>query len=230
MAVSRQMETIMTPRRAALFLTFLAGSSAAAGAADCSFSDNLAQAQWAAKVTPGPARVYFADAPDKAGECPSKRCPYVTPGDQVVVTDTLGAAACATFTSKSGRATTGWLPTERLKATDPKPAEWAGYWGDAERSITIRADGAKLAIDGRLSIQQGGPAFSGAFKAQIGVAGSLLAFATDAKGREVAYDKAGAGACKVKLVLAGPVLLVHDEGCVGVGSPVTFEGSYTRRK
>ena len=58
--------------------------------------------------------------------------------------------------------------------------------------------------------------------------GAILTLANDAKGRQV--DPAKAPACKVKLALAGAGLLVHDEGCVGAGSPANFDGAYFRRR
>ena len=35
---------------------------------------------------------------------------------------------------------------------------------------------------------------------------------------------------KVTLALAGAGLLVHDENCVGAGSPANFDGAYFRRR
>lgn len=215
-----------------VFLALLTGLSAAptARAADCAFSDDLTGVRSVATITPGDARVYFAETPGAAGRCANARCPYVTQGDSVALGERSGDAVCATFTSKAGRATTGWLPAGRLVDSRPAARDWEGRWGDRERAVTIKAVGGGIAVDARLSIQNGGPVFSGAFKAKLETTGPILSFAVDEDGRQTLFDQGKDGACRVKLVLAGPVLLVHDEGCVGLGSPATFEGAYTRAK
>ncbi|MCC0004331.1 MAG: hypothetical protein H6872_04035 [Methylobacteriaceae bacterium] len=112
----------------------------------------------------------------------------------------------------------------------PVAKDWVGYWGEKDRFVSIKADGDRLAIDARLVFQGGGPVFSGAFKAKVAASGPMLEFAVDDKGRPVDPAKAGEGVCRVKLALVGPLLLVHDAGCVGAGSAVTFEGAYTKAR
>jgi len=201
-----------------------------AGAAEvCEFADDLAQVR-GVSVVAGAGRAQFGATPQAAGACSGRGCAYLLPGDTVVTGETSGAATCAGYQSKSGRATQGWLPSARLAPAQPKTAEWAGYWGEKDRHVSIKADGDKLAIDARLVHQGGGPVFSGGFKAKATPTGPILTIAVDQKGRPVDPAKAGEDTCRVKLVLVGPALLVHDEGCVGLGSPVTFEGAYTKAK
>ncbi|MCB1536752.1 MAG: hypothetical protein KDJ44_19100 [Rhodoblastus sp.] len=209
-------------------LLALSTHAGAATAPPCEFSDDLSQVR-GVSVVAGEGRAYFGATPEAAGACAGKGCAYLLPGDAVVTSETSGGATCAGFQSKSGKTTQGWLPAARLAPAKPKPSDWAGYWGEKDRSISIRADSDKLAIDAHLVFQGGGPVFSGAFKAKAAASGPMLEFAIDDKGRPVDAAKAER-ACRVKLALVGPLLLVHDEGCVGAGSAVTFEGAYTKAK
>ncbi len=208
-------------------LLALNATCAARAAEPCEFSDDLSQVNGVAVVT-GEGRAQFGATPEAAGACSGKGCAYLVPGDAVVTGAVSGGATCAGFQTKAGRTTQGWLPTARLKPATPKAADWAGYWGEKDRHVSIKAAGDSLSIDGKLIYQGLGPVFSGAFKAKIAASGPILTFAIDDKDRPV--DPATAeNACKVKLALVGPLLLVTDQGCVGAGSAITFEGAYTRR-
>lgn len=209
-------------------LLSLTSQADAAAAPPCAFSDDISQVQGVSIVV-GEGRAYFGATPEAAGACAGKACAYLLPGDAVVTGHGAGAATCAGFQSKSGKTTQGWLPAARLAPARPKAVDWKGYWGEKDRFISIKAAGDSLAIEAHLVFQGGGPVFSGAFKAKVAATGPILTFAVDDKGRPVDAAKAE-GACRVKLALAGPLLLVHDEGCVGAGSAVTFEGAYTRAR
>lgn len=201
----------------------------AAGAAEiCAFSDDLSQVKAVAVVTGG-GRAQFGASPETAGACSGKGCAYILPGDAVVTGAVSGAATCAGFQSKSGRVTQGWLPTARLAPAKPAPADWVGYWGEKDRFISIRKAGDQLSINAELEYQGLGPVFSGAFKAKVAASGAILSFAVDDKGKPVDPAKAE-DSCRVKMALVGPLLLVTDQGCVGAGSAVTFEGAYTKAK
>ena len=218
-------------RFAALSLTALLALSThspAFAAETCEFADDLAQVTGVAVLT-GEGRAQFGATPDAAGACSSKDCAYLLPGDSVVTGQTSGAAICAGFQSMAGRMTQGWLPAARLAPAKPAAANWVGYWGEKDRHISIRKAGDLLAIEGGLTYQGLGPAFSGAFKAKIAATGPILSFSVDDKGRPVDPAKAEES-CRVKLALVGPLLLVTDQGCVGAGSAVTFEGAYTKAK
>lgn len=212
------------PTLAALALTV----SAAAAADDCFLSDDLSDLKGVARIT-GDGKAAFGATPDKAGACVGK-CAYVLPGDVVAFGAARGAATCAAFTGAGGRQTFGWLPTDRLGPYAPAIADWAGYWGDKDRYVSIKVDGGDLAIEAKMTYQGAGPVFSGAFHGKAVPVGGIVTLANDAKGRQVDPAKAPAEACRAKLVLAGGALLVHDEGCVGAGSAANFDGAYTRRK
>ena len=210
-------------------LLALSAPSTAGAAGLCEFSDDLSQVRGVSVVV-GEGRAQFGATPEAAGACSGKGCAYLLPGDAVVTGETSGTATCVGFQSKSGRTTQGWLPSARLAPAKPVAKDWVGYWGEKDRYVSIKTDGDRLAIDARLVFQGGGPVFSGAFKAKVAASGPILDFVIDDKGRPVDLAKAGEGACRVKLALVGPLLLVHDEGCVGIGSAVTFEGAYTKAK
>ena len=82
----------------------------------------------------------------------------------------------------------------------------------------------------RLTFRGGGPVFSGAFRGRVAAGIAILTLANDSKGRQIDAARAPADACRVKLALAGAVLLVHAQYCVGAGSPADFDGAYARRK
>lgn len=202
-----------------------------AHAQECVFTDDLARFKGAARVV-SQERLNFALGPTSGSPCIAKSCPYVVQGDVVAVDETSGDMTCATFFGAKDRQTSGWVVTALLA---PMPAsaaaDWAGVWGEKDRRITIRAEGDDLLIDAKLRIQQGGPVFSGAFKGRISsrAKGPVLMLAQDEKGRQIDAAAADVG-CRVKLALVGATLLVHDENCVGIGSPVAFEGSYKQNK
>lgn len=202
--------------------------SGARAAEPCAFSDDLAQAKGVAVVT-GEGRAQFGTTPEAAGACSGKGCAYLVPGDSVVTGAVAGDATCVGFQTKAGRTTQGWLPTARLKPAIPKATDWVGCWGEKDRFISIRNTGDQLSINAELEYRGLGPVFSGAFKAKIAASGPILSFAVDDKGKPVDPAKAE-DACHVKMALVGPLLLVADKGCVGVGSAVTFEGAYTKAK
>lgn len=210
-------------------LLALSAHSAASAAPACDFfAEDLSQVKGVAVIT-GDGRAQFGATPEAAGACSGKGCAYLVPGDSVVVGETSGEATCVGFQTKAGRTTQGWLPSARLAPAKPRAADWAGYWGEKDRFVSIKATGDTLVVDARMTYQGGGPVFSGAFKARIVATGPILSFAVDDKGRPVDPAKAE-DACKVKMALVGPLLLVSDQGCVGAGSAATFEGAYTRAK
>ena len=221
----------MKPLARAFAVSALVLAAQAAHAEECVFTDDLARFRGAAKVV-AQDRVNFALQPATGSACVSKACPYVVQGDVVAVDETSGDMTCATFFGANDRQTSGWVVTALLAPVPaPSAADWAGVWGEKDRRITIRADGDDLVIDGRLRVQQGGPVFSGAFKGRVSskAKGAILLLVENEKGRQIdpADDDGG---CKVKLALVGKTLLAHDENCVGIGSPVAFEGSYQRSK
>ena len=221
----------MRPFPLAFALFGLVVAAQAARAQECLFTDDLARFRGAAKVV-AQARVNFAQSPISGSPCISRACPYVVQGDVVAASETSGDMTCATFFGAKDRQTSGWVVTALLApAPAPVAADWAGVWGEKDRRITIRAEGDDLLIDGSLKVQQGGPVFSGAFKGRISSKGTgpALLLAQDARGRQVDPTDAGAD-CKVKLALVGRTLLVHDENCLGIGSPLAFEGAYRQGK
>lgn len=212
------------PALAALALT----SSLAAAADDCFLADDLSDLKGIARIV-GDGRAAFGAAPDTAGACAGK-CAYVLPGDVVAYGAARGTATCAGFTGAGGRQTFGWLPTQRLGPYAPALADWAGFWGDKDRYVSIRVEGGDLLIDAKMTYQGAGPAFSGAFRGKAAPNAGVVILANDLKGRQIDPAKAPPGSCRAKLVLAGAALLVHDEGCVGAGSAANFDGAYARRK
>lgn len=212
------------PALAALAMT----GSLAAAADDCFLADDLSDLKGVARIV-GEGRAAFGASPDKAAVCVGK-CAYVLPGDVVALGAAKDGATCVGFTGAGGRQTFGWLPTQRLGPYAPAIADWAGFWGDKDRYLSIRVEGGDLVIDAKMTYQGAGPVFSGAFHGKAAPVGGAVTLANDFKGRQIDPAKAQQDACKAKLVLAGAALLVHDEGCVGAGSAANFDGAYTRRK
>ena len=106
-------------------------------------------------------RVFFIKGTSDMKGCPAEtdQChwrAFIVPGDRVFTAQKSGGFVCASFVSRKGLETAGWLPAASLKGLPPPapaagPAAWVGVWqGNIEQRITIRREAAKdmLSISG----------------------------------------------------------------------------------
>jgi hypothetical protein len=167
-------------------------------------------------------RVYFYG--DDEG-CPSPKCKlktYVVPGDEVIVSRTLGDWVCAWYQSPKGPETVGWLMAHEVSvapaARKPTAASWEGEWEFYDNGLTVRRD----RRTGRLSVT-GAASWKGMNPGQVNVG------AIEAKGAPAGNVlKLKDEECEMTLRLVGPYLLAADNKRCG-GFNVTFDGVYRRK-
>ncbi|HLM56765.1 MAG TPA: hypothetical protein VK422_11670 [Pyrinomonadaceae bacterium] len=168
------------------------------------------------------ARVYFHG--DDEG-CPSPKCrlkSYVVPGDEVIVSRTLGDWACAWYQPARGSETVGWIMAHELSLGPPAPkpaaASWEGEWEFYDNGLKVTRD----RRTGRLSVK-GAASWTGANPGQVHV-GEIEAKGTpEGNVLRLKNDE-----CEVTLRLVGPYLLAADNRQCG-GLNVTFDGVYRRK-
>lgn len=190
------------------------------------------------------ARLNFVkNATDQAG-CPSseeacRERAYLVPGNGVIAGRRHEAFRCAMYLASNGQARTGWLPEAGLITLPPaNDPDFVGKWRSGpEQSIAIRRDGANWQLDGQATYGaqdperlRRGAVNIGDFSATVPRTGSdgptRLAFTEGADGT-LPYDKGEETACKMRMQLVGPWLLVSDNLRCG-GANVTFSGIYRR--
>jgi hypothetical protein len=237
------MSAMLAGRRAAaaVLLTLAALGSATADEApvDCFGVDFDRQHPVAiGKITAAKPRDYFVKNASDNAACPADTdaCQdnaYLIPGNLVMLGKTNAAYACVAYESaqaKQPRWTNGWLPAASLSpvalAPAPARADWTGDWRHASGAITI-ANGANgtLTIHGEAFYQAAQDVHTGVIDARAKPAQGLLAFADDGS---VAFDKASADSCLVRMRRVEALLVVEDNGGCG-GALVTFTGFYRKK-
>jgi hypothetical protein len=166
---------------------------------------------------------------DDAEDCPvNERCKtksYVVPGDQVVVSKTLGDFGCAWFTPAKGYPTVGWVRMENFRfleaSAEPSVNSWIGEWAFGDNSINFTHN--KLA--GFLNVT--GDAVWKGIGDNVHVGELDGRFAPD--GHVLSYsDGDDEFDCKAKMTLLGKFLVVSDNNRCG-GANVSFSGVYRKR-
>jgi hypothetical protein len=237
------MSAMLAGRRAAaaVLLTLAALGSATADEApvDCFGVDFDRQHPVAiGKITAAKPRDYFVKNASDNAACPADTdaCQdnaYLIPGNLVMLGKTNAAYACVSYESAQAKRplwTNGWLPAASLSpvaaAPAPARADWTGDWRHASGAITI-ANGANgtLTIHGEAFYQAAQDVHTGVIDAKAKPAQGLLAFADDGS---VAFDKASADPCLVRMQRVEALLVVEDNGGCG-GALVTFTGFYRRK-
>lgn len=188
------------------------------------------------KITAAKPRAYFVKNVSDNAACPAdtdacQDTAYLIPGNLVMLGKTNAAYACVSYESalaKQPRWTNGWLPAASLSPVAPALARaaWTGDWRHASGAITI-ANGANgaLTIHGEAFYQAAQDVHTGVIDAKAKPAQGLLAFADDGS---VAFDKASADSCLVRMQRVEALLVVEDNGSCG-GALVTFTGFYRRK-
>jgi hypothetical protein len=237
-------------RRGALggLVLALAAGPAPAQTQDCSGFDELgpdAALSIAAVADPGP-RVNFIKNGSTAKGCPSgteacRERAFLVPGDQVIVSSTNGAFACATYVSAKGLTRAGWLPATALRmGAEPaavRMADWVATWTAPEQQITIKAArGGLLDVDGDATFGaldpervKRGAVNMGQVSGTAKPEGAVLAFAMGNDDRTLPFDEGGEFNCRIRLRLVGSFLLAEDNRQCG-GANVSFSGAYRRKK
>jgi len=159
---------------------------------------------------------------------------YLVPGDMVLIGRTTAAYTCVSYQSAADseqRWTNGWLPAASLTPVTPAPsptrADWLGAWVHAGGEIDINnAANGGVTVHGEAIYRAAQDIHNGIIDATAKPEQGVLAFAD---GGSVAFDKAGADACLVRMRRAEALLVVEDNGHCG-GVDVTFTGFYRKKE
>lgn len=170
------------------------------------------------QVTPGEA-LHFRDVP----AAPPRKA-YVMPGDVLVADGETGGFTAVTFVSPTGKASSGFLWSARLRALPSPAPNWAGTWRFGDATIVIRPGKARGMLQVRGETTWGGHDPERVRNGGVHL-GDFLGEVRPRRDR-LAYADARAG-CRVRMRLLGPYLLVGDNGGCG-GANVTFSGTYRR--
>jgi hypothetical protein len=219
-----------------MMVPFLTGARA-----DCVSGDSNDLTPHSAIVSSTEPHTYFIHGSEKSG-CPSASAAcraraYVVPNDQVIVTGTPGAYACAWLTNPKGVTTRNWLPAAALRtvpASDPTLDNWAGHWRTGEQDITItRSGGGQLTVKGQATYGRFDPervkrgaVNDGEVVGTTAPQGNRLAFNQGDNNKTLPFNDADENICKIKMNLVGPYLWALESGCGGAG--VSFDGVYAR--
>ncbi|AVO45558.1 hypothetical protein [Phreatobacter cathodiphilus] len=229
----------------AFLMPLAAAGAAKAGEGDCFSDDFTAEAELQAAVVrnDGTRLSYVKNAQDQAG-CPAageacRERAYLVPGNAIIVAKRHEGFRCAIYLATNGQSRTGWLPEAGLMTLPPPLApDWSGRWrAGREQSITIRRNGATWEIDGDATYGAGDPERMRRGSVNIGSLSATLprsdrggptavAF-TEGPDRTLAYDEGEPTACRVRMQLVGPWLVVSDNRQCG-GFNVSFSGIYRR--
>jgi hypothetical protein len=197
------------------------------------------------RVSTKEARLNFIAGPGKlTPQCPSaqstcKLKAFLVPGDEVLIGAANGPYVCATFKSKPGIQTSGWLPSAALEMIAPEGAlarSWQGKWqADQDREIVVTSNGDEVSVSGTAvwgshdpeRVKRGG-VHTGELEGKSRPRAQTLAIGYDPD--RVAFPPSpgeAPDACAAQLKLLGRYLLVEDNGMCG-GANVTFTGLYVR--
>lgn len=172
-------------------------------------------------------RVYFYG--DERDDCPAgKNCrlkSYLVPGNEVIVSRSLGDYSCVWYQPPAGYETVSWIPTDRLKFKEIREntAGFLGEWYFYENTIAVATSKKR----GFLQVQ--GNAFWQGFGDNIHI--GEIEEEVAPKGRKILIGESDKGeyACRASLTLLGQYLIVADNLNCG-GANVTFSGIYRRIK
>ena len=192
-----------------------------------------------ARIAAGQPHVNFIKSAWEDAACPAdgdacRQSAYLVPGDMVLVGKQNAAFSCVSYQSAADskqRWTNGWLPAAALAPVTPEPApgaaDWLGAWVHAGAEIDIKhAANGGLAVHGEAVYRAAQDIHNGVIDAAAKPDQGVLAFADDGG---VAFDKAGADACLVRMRRAAALLVVEDNGNCG-GADVTFTGFYRKKE
>jgi hypothetical protein len=233
-----------------MVLACLAGSLWNTGAAraaepSCHGIDPAGQARTIAlaRIGGGEPRIHFLANPAGATpQCPAvtagcRKKAFLVAGDDVLVRTGQGDFLCATFKSRGGAETDGWLPAPALNTipSDPAPrlADWTGHWvRDEEGSVTLSARGGGLAVAGDATFGardpdrvRRGAVNLGTLEGSGRPRGNVLALGPGYDG--TVPPPASSMDCLARLRLFGRYLVVDDNRQCG-GMNVSFTGIYVR--
>ena len=195
------------------------------------FADSI-DPDWArgtlVKVRTGSTRYFYSGSetgcPSLTAKC--KRMAYLVPGDLIVAYQRQGPFTRVEYVNAAGRTTWGYLETAALEPARVKPAAWAGAWRGTEHSIRIfptRVPG-RFRVTGEATWGRSDPE-----RVRNGGVneGSFEGFITPGANGANLSEGDGELACRVKLRLLGPYLLVTDNlNCGGLN--VSFRGVYRK--
>jgi hypothetical protein len=192
-----------------------------------------------AKITADKPRVNFVKSAWEDAACPAAADPctgnaYLVPGDFALVGKSNAAFTCVVYQSADDpkqHLTNGWLPSASLApvapATAPAGSDWIAGWvhAGAEIDISDAANGG-VTIHGEAIVRAAQDTHNGVVDAVAKPEQGLLAFADDGK---VAFDKASADACLMRMRRVEALLVVEDNGNCG-GVDVSFTGFYRKKE
>jgi hypothetical protein len=192
-----------------------------------------------AKITADKPRVNFTKSAWQDAACPAAtdtctESAYLVPGDLMLVGKSNTAYICATYQSADDpkqRLTNGWLPSASLApvapAAAPMASDWIGGWvhAGAEIDISNAANGG-VTIHGEAIFRAAEDIHNGVVDATAKPELGILTFADDGR---VAFDKAGADSCLMRMRRVEALLVVEDNGNCG-GIDVTFTGFYRKKE
>jgi hypothetical protein len=192
-----------------------------------------------AKLATDKPQVNFIKSSWQDAACPAdgENCQqqsYLVPGDMVLVARTNAAYTCVYYQSASDPKqhwTNGWLPVASLTLVTPAPApaqaDWLGAWVHAGGEIDIKnAANGGVTVHGEAIYRAAQDTHNGVVDATAKLEQGVIAFADDGS---VAFDKAGADACLVRMRRVEALLVVEDNGHCG-GADVTFTGFYRKKE
>lgn len=166
---------------------------------------------------------------DEREDCPAgkncRRKSYLVPGDEVIVSRSLGGFSCVWYQPRVGSETVSWIPTPNLKIKAlpavASPSAFLGEWSFYENSITVKESkkSGVLAVYGNAFWKGlGDNIHIGEIEEEVSPKNGVLLIGEKDNGE---YD------CKATMKLIGRYLIVGDNLNCG-GANVTFTGVYRR--
>ncbi len=183
-------------------------------------------------------RVYFvanASAPRPSCPSPEPACrlkPFLVRGDEVLVAPSNGPYLCATFKSRQGVETRGWLPAAALSVAPPKAfsaLDWVGAWRRGKDGfIDIESRGDKIVVRGQATWTSATTTNTGDLSGEGIPRDGVLAIGYD-PAKSTSPPNADSGECAARLEIGASRLFVEDNGNCG-GLNVSFNGVYDRAR
>jgi hypothetical protein len=170
-------------------------------------------------------KIYFYG--DEREDCPDgkncRRKNYLVPGNEIIVSRSLGGYACSWFQPSRTSETVGWIKIDDLEwiETDQKPADrdWVGEWRFYDNKLLISKSGKPgiFAVTGDAIWKGPGD------NVHVGE----LDHAAERTGNKL--ELGSAEDCAVSMQLVGKYLIVSDNLKCG-GTNVTFSGVYRKKR